>query len=200
MAKSFKRRGINARVEDVYDEEPDVELHLAVSRASTRLSATQQEPSPKRRRVEESEASLQKQPPVAKDAPQPPKQPKPPRKQGASVTMEEFSASLDDLQNAILSTEHDTRLGQECPCGRAAGLYRCTQCSDSDLMCQECIVHAHLRTPYHFVDRWNGQFFERAFLSDLGMVVHLGHFGHRCPNTERTYKGRRMVVMDVHGI
>jgi hypothetical protein len=39
---------------------------------------------------------------------------------------------------------------------------------------------AHTRLPTHRVTRWNGTFWERTTLSDIGLILELGHRGNRC--------------------
>ncbi|KAG6847801.1 hypothetical protein H0H93_005915 [Arthromyces matolae] len=129
-------------------------------------------------------------------------QPQPSRKQGASKFMQEFSDEFETLQADILSTFHHPHLGQLCLCqntdpGRPA-VYRCTQCFQPHLLCQDCIVDGHVHNPFHFIEFWNGLFFQRTTLMDLGLIVSLGHYGQKCPNSVST--GRHTAVVDTHGI
>ncbi len=43
------------------------------------------------------------------------------------------------------------------------------------------MVATHCYCPFHLLERWNGECFERTTLADLGLVIHLGHSGEPCP-------------------
>ncbi|GBE79492.1 hypothetical protein SCP_0206920 [Sparassis crispa] len=51
----------------------------------------------------------------------------------------------------------------------------CRDCCASDVLCQQCIVSRHLRSPLHAVEFWTGTYFKRNNLHELGLVVQLGH-------------------------
>ncbi|THV01170.1 hypothetical protein K435DRAFT_655760, partial [Dendrothele bispora CBS 962.96] len=55
--------------------------------------------------------------------------------------------------------------------------YRCVEdeCFQMGLMCQDCIVAAHRHHPLHWVEHWNGRWFQPASLKELGLVLELGH-------------------------
>jgi hypothetical protein len=50
------------------------------------------------------------------------------------------------------------------------------------LSCTECCCSDHYRHPFHCVKVWCGQYFTPSLLSVAGVVLHLGHGGHPCPN------------------
>lgn len=82
---------------------------------------------------------------------------------------------------------HETDPGIGTPCHQCqsqdvTAVYRCSECFNAPLLCQTCIVDSHVRSPFHWIHRWTGSFFERCTLRDLGMVLYLGHHGQRCPN------------------
>ncbi|KAK7054294.1 hypothetical protein VNI00_003487 [Paramarasmius palmivorus] len=56
-----------------------------------------------------------------------------------------------------------------------ASVYRCRDCIGGRLYCKSCIVGMHKDHPYDRVEKWNGRFFERTTLKDLGLVIQLGH-------------------------
>ncbi|KIJ90576.1 hypothetical protein K443DRAFT_35778, partial [Laccaria amethystina LaAM-08-1] len=75
-------------------------------------------------------------------------------------------------------------MGQEdCShCGKARGVIRCQDCSSGKLLkCPECAVTLHQYLPLHRVERWNGLFFDKDSLHNLGLRYQLGHSGERCP-------------------
>ncbi|KAF9491277.1 hypothetical protein BDN71DRAFT_1592386 [Pleurotus eryngii] len=71
----------------------------------------------------------------------------------------------------------------ECPgCMEAvAGSYRCRQCFDKHLYCEECMVNQHQALPFHELEKWNSHFFECCSLQSLGLCLQLGHpIDRRC--------------------
>ncbi|KAN0111961.1 hypothetical protein V8E52_007979 [Russula decolorans] len=66
-------------------------------------------------------------------------------------------------------------------CGKAGGSIKCKDCpSRGMLKCLECIVALHQTLPLHCVERWNGQFFDKDSLQNLGLHYQLGHSGASC--------------------
>ncbi|KAJ7900467.1 hypothetical protein B0H13DRAFT_2336571 [Mycena leptocephala] len=59
--------------------------------------------------------------------------------------------------------------------------FRCQDCYGDDLLCCECMVGRHAENPLHWMEKWNGQYFEeRCNLKALGLRVQLGHPPHQC--------------------
>ncbi|KAJ7714051.1 hypothetical protein DFH07DRAFT_974574 [Mycena maculata] len=59
---------------------------------------------------------------------------------------------------------------------------RCRNCFGDDILCTACCVDRHAQNPFHHIERWNGKFFVRHTLKELGLRVQLGHLvGDRCP-------------------
>ncbi|KAJ7186240.1 hypothetical protein B0H12DRAFT_1032304, partial [Mycena haematopus] len=86
-------------------------------------------------------------------------------------------------------------------CGEANPAFRCEHqtCYGPSLYCQKCVVERHAALPTHWIQRWNGHFFERCGLKSLGLVIQLGHpVGYGCPNAVKANKG--FVVLDVTGV
>ncbi|KAJ3764694.1 hypothetical protein FB446DRAFT_615304, partial [Lentinula raphanica] len=63
-------------------------------------------------------------------------------------------------------------------------LYRCVSgCFMNGLVCEECCLLDHLQRPLDIVEKWNGSYFERILLQEIGVSVQLGHTGDsRCPS------------------
>ncbi|KAI0070519.1 hypothetical protein K474DRAFT_1713270 [Panus rudis PR-1116 ss-1] len=57
----------------------------------------------------------------------------------------------------------------------SAFLYRCKDCQNPQLTCQECCVQTHRSHPFHRVKYWNGQYFVKSTLKDASLVLQLGH-------------------------
>lgn len=72
---------------------------------------------------------------------------------------------LPNIQLAILRTFTHSKLGDPCECGDAKAVFRCTECYLSPLWCRQCIVRQHRYTPFHHIEKWNGNLFVRASLA-----------------------------------
>ncbi|KAK0441536.1 uncharacterized protein EV420DRAFT_1219433, partial [Desarmillaria tabescens] len=64
--------------------------------------------------------------------------------------------------------------------------------------CGECIKVIHCHLPFHRIEKWNGRYFEKVSLQQLGFMFALGHGGDRCPNQLET-AFRKVIVVDVNG-
>ena len=86
-------------------------------------------------------------------------------------------------------------------CHLAEATYRCLHCFANHQLCRQCTLSSHTHSPFHFIERWNGEFFEPTTLLDLGLVLHLGHRGLPCPsNTQQDLHDIVMCVVDTLGI
>ncbi|KAJ7809233.1 hypothetical protein B0H14DRAFT_2379873, partial [Mycena olivaceomarginata] len=86
-------------------------------------------------------------------------------------------------------------------CRRPNPTFRCEHqtCFGPSLYCQTCIVAQHAALPTHWIQEWNGDFFERRALKTLGLVIQLGHpVGYGCPNPLKAIK--TFAVIDVTGL
>ncbi|KDQ31598.1 hypothetical protein PLEOSDRAFT_1036768, partial [Pleurotus ostreatus PC15] len=85
-------------------------------------------------------------------------------------------------------------------CREAEGTFRCPQCFNTRLSCQNCLIERHRTNPFHIVERWNGRFFERQTLRALGLRVQLNHLqGDPCPLADTAFN-EAFVVISLHGI
>ncbi|KAJ7707270.1 hypothetical protein B0H14DRAFT_2646846 [Mycena olivaceomarginata] len=87
------------------------------------------------------------------------------------------------------------RMGQvgTCSCGEPAQKYRCAECHGAQMLCRACIVEGHRQRPLCRIEAWNGQFFKRKELRQLGLRVQLGHPDNRpCP---RAHPGHHKFVV-----
>ncbi|KAA1479544.1 hypothetical protein DENSPDRAFT_743719, partial [Dentipellis sp. KUC8613] len=62
--------------------------------------------------------------------------------------------------------------------------WRCESCFGWPMYCDNCAREAHHYHPFHRMKLWTGTHFRPAWLSELGVCVHLGHQGRRCPQKE----------------
>ena len=122
--------------------------------------------------------------------------------QKSSVFLEQFANCLEEIGNAILATEYDITVGEPCDCsinGRTRTC-RCDDCFQSPLMCEYCFLRRHENQPFHWVKRWNGNFFVRCDISALGHGVVLGHHGTPCPNNSSSTLSLNFLVAHTNGI
>lgn len=68
-----------------------------------------------------------------------------------------------------------------CSKCEADGAWRCKDCFGRPQLCTECCRSSHTRSPFHRIESWSGEFFEDAWLFDVGLEMHLGHGGEACP-------------------
>ncbi|KAL6301700.1 hypothetical protein BKA93DRAFT_828035 [Sparassis latifolia] len=68
----------------------------------------------------------------------------------------------------------------KCKVHHQSTALRCLDCFSGKLACPDCTLKAHTLLPLHRVQRWNGRFFERITLANLGLRVQLGHHSGQC--------------------
>jgi hypothetical protein len=66
--------------------------------------------------------------------------------------------------------------------GEEGPFYRCKDCLMGTMLCRKCCVSDHARLPFHTIQKWNGDWFERTTLHDIGYILKIGHLGEGCPN------------------
>lgn len=54
-------------------------------------------------------------------------------------------------------------------CGDGPASFRCLSCHSLGILCRGCMRDAHWHDPYHRVEQWNGSFFQRAGLLQVGL-------------------------------
>ncbi|KAJ7846126.1 hypothetical protein B0H13DRAFT_2363209 [Mycena leptocephala] len=81
--------------------------------------------------------------------------------------------------------------------------YRCKSCLGGDeLLCQSCIVGRHSQNPFHLIEYWTGEMFQKKTLKDLGLRIQLGHWtpgNPRCAAPEPA-PGDTFVIVNDTGI
>ena len=50
------------------------------------------------------------------------------------------------------------------------------------MFCRSCCRDAHQFLIYHRIEKWNGRFFQDASLWEVGVRLHIGHQGLKCPS------------------
>ncbi|KAG1725918.1 hypothetical protein EDB19DRAFT_1897703 [Suillus lakei] len=90
--------------------------------------------------------------------------------------------------------------GCPCPAFTPPPRYRCQDCLDSPLYCGACIIQNHIWLPTHHIEEWNGQFFRRVSLKDMGLRIQLSHaIGEWCILPRRAFNND-FVLIDANGI
>lgn len=116
--------------------------------------------------------------------------------------MASFKSRFTFLLDGLLWNEQDPDIPGPCSregCTREAK-YRCKECSQRAPLCGPCTVLAHRHLPLHWVDEWNGSWFQRRDLSALGFIIHLGHRGHPCPNVIDRTDTTDFVIVHENGV
>lgn len=118
----------------------------------------------------------------------------------SSVLLEQFEKQLDSLLDFILDIEADDCLGEQCLCGNGDRLYRCMDCFQSATKCSSCFISDHVQMPFHWVEKWNGEYFERMDISQIGHTISLGHEGAPCPSSQLDTSAVNFIIVDTNGV
>ncbi|KAF8121495.1 hypothetical protein EV363DRAFT_1457566 [Boletus edulis] len=85
-------------------------------------------------------------------------------------------------------------------CKILLALFCCSDCFDTDMLCSTCLLESHQRTPLHHVKQWNGHYFEKPSLKDLGLRIQLGHLhSDKCYRPIAAVKDD-FVVVHINGV
>ncbi|KAF9494550.1 hypothetical protein BDN71DRAFT_1351452, partial [Pleurotus eryngii] len=52
---------------------------------------------------------------------------------------------------------------------------RCKECHQRTMFCCECMRNAHLEMPFHWIQKWTGQYFRPGSLWEVGVCVIVDH-------------------------
>ncbi|KAJ7474959.1 hypothetical protein FB451DRAFT_1397828 [Mycena latifolia] len=126
------------------------------------------------------------------------------RYENSDFPMSTWAEHRDTCVDELLRLEGrgDASVYSACSgCDEAAPRFRCEHqaCFGCGMFCQSCIVLRHQVLPTHLIQEWNGSFFERRGLNELGLVIQLGHpAGYSC---DTAHPGHELfVLIDVTGI
>ncbi|KIJ23839.1 hypothetical protein M422DRAFT_85668, partial [Sphaerobolus stellatus SS14] len=119
--------------------------------------------------------------------------------QGASTFMYDFKQELDTLISGIFQHEAPTPHEIKCACGDMA-THRCMDCWLQPRLCQSCLLQAHRSNPLHRISIWADNYFKKADLFSLGLVLGLAHEGSAvCPNLKLGKEPRKVDVVHING-
>ncbi|KAK7016424.1 hypothetical protein VNI00_018906 [Paramarasmius palmivorus] len=100
------------------------------------------------------------------------------RSNAADNPLSEFKPKVFDYLKELMCLEGRSSRLEACLCGR------------------ECMLKEHGSRPFHHVENWNGAFFERMTLKQLGLKIQLGHpRGEPCLIPRSSRSG--FVVVDI---
>ncbi|KAJ7898799.1 hypothetical protein B0H13DRAFT_1884163 [Mycena leptocephala] len=118
--------------------------------------------------------------------------------------LQEWKKHRDEYLDEMLRLEgrgppdaHGTCLS----CGMGEPTFCCAQqlCHGEGMFCAACIVQQHACLPMHWIEEWNGEYFDRTSLYVLGLVVQLGHPpGFSCATSTPGHKD--FVMIDLSGV
>ncbi|KAJ7642540.1 hypothetical protein B0H17DRAFT_1148798 [Mycena rosella] len=126
------------------------------------------------------------------------------RNENSDYLLKAFMEFCDEFLDEMLRLEgHGDPIGYtKCAgCAEIAPTFRCTHqlCHGLQLFCKPCIVREHKVLPTHWIEEWQGEFFERCSLQKLGHVIQPGHPpGYNCPTASNVHKD--FCVIDLTGI
>ncbi|KAF7797238.1 hypothetical protein EIP86_008430 [Pleurotus ostreatoroseus] len=89
-------------------------------------------------------------------------------------------------------------VGERCVvCEKEPSVAKCDDCDIDETLCMSCMLKRHRRNPLHFIKVWQGGFFVKKTLFELGLVVSLGHRGRTvCLKSV----SRTLVIIHTNGI
>ncbi|KDQ53998.1 hypothetical protein JAAARDRAFT_136458 [Jaapia argillacea MUCL 33604] len=113
--------------------------------------------------------------------------------------MKDLIDAILELEGFLLECDAYQPLQPKCQCGQPPTV-RCIDCLNSVYWCSACIVKLHQSSLLHWVEEWNGSFFERRGLDELGLVIGLGHGGDLCSHRPKKDAGISVVVVHTNGV
>lgn len=80
-----------------------------------------------------------------------------------------FSKHKSDIMQVLLSRYVNTGDTKCARCGTLPGTFRCRVCHNKQVLCRGCMRTSHHDHPFHWIEHWNGHFFQRAALWQTGL-------------------------------
>ncbi len=122
------------------------------------------------------------------------------QKQSQAVKVSEWEPFEATILDALFTREYAPGIGEMCECGARPADARCTECGAMRPQCQPCIEKAHKHLHLHWIDVWNGDYFERKDLSALGHTIYLGHHDGPCPHIPTANTPVDTVIVHTNGV
>ncbi|KAI1782630.1 hypothetical protein LXA43DRAFT_905174 [Ganoderma leucocontextum] len=135
--------------------------------------------------------------PVSPDDTQPPLQ-----SRTVATQINQWLPLENTILTRLLAREYTTDIGTACVCKRSSAvrLFCCLERAVALSLCEECIEESHFHLHFHWIQRWNGQFFEPTDLAYLKHVIYLGHNDLPCPALSKDTPPTNMVVVHTNGV
>ncbi|KAG1793247.1 uncharacterized protein HD556DRAFT_1432294 [Suillus plorans] len=105
---------------------------------------------------------------------------KSPTKQTPNEYLWQWTFRTQDYLNILLECEAPPPNRVCCLCD-GDGTQKCQDCLAEPIFCTRCCQTQHSLLPFHRISQWNSDFFETT-LTKLGVEIHLGHRGQKCPH------------------
>ena len=118
----------------------------------------------------------------------------------SSILLDQFEQQFDSLLDFILDADAGDGTNEQFSCGQGERKYHCLDCFQHPTKCSTCFISDHIQMPFHWAEKWNGNYFERMDISKVGHVVSLGHGGARCPSVQLDTNSVNFIVVDTNGI
>jgi hypothetical protein len=77
-------------------------------------------------------------------------------------------------------------------CKHGAGTIRCRDCCHAHFYCTSCCLSIHAVQPYHRIQRFNGHYFEKCDLDELGLAIDIRPHTGGCvynPSSGQAHRG-----------
>ena len=102
----------------------------------------------------------------------------------------------------LLCWEYAADIGTSCSCGvpLAVHFYCCLECANTPLLYKVCIEYKHCHLHFHWIQCWNGQFFEPINLAYLKHTIYLRHNDLPCPDISTDTLPMNMVIIHTNGV
>ncbi|KAG8698163.1 hypothetical protein FRC08_006096 [Ceratobasidium sp. 394] len=112
--------------------------------------------------------------------------------------LREWQALFCDSYVQAMYDREGPPVGEQCNSCQIATdrLYSCNSCLAFRSLCSACLISLHRFQPTHRPKIWDGSCWTDTSLSDLGLVLNLGHFGAPCDLNDTTSK---ILVGDLDG-
>ncbi|KAG6836052.1 hypothetical protein H0H93_011949 [Arthromyces matolae] len=100
----------------------------------------------------------------------------------ADDPMKEFLEDRDLFLSELLRIEGRGDSPAICVCNNMSPAdHRCIDCVNIVPTCSDCLVISHYHSPFHRIEKWNGSFYQKTSLKNLGLRIHLNHPpGEKC--------------------
>lgn len=90
--------------------------------------------------------------------------------------MEQYVNRIEEFLEASMSREALPDPAGPCRhCHQSIAVWRCRDCVLPCLLCRSCMRSSHQENPFHRIEYWNGSYFRRADLSEVGAYLLIRH-------------------------